>query len=631
MKAYFFFFFITLFCSTIVAQPKEIAKLPQTDSIIKEDAIVIKKKKFTYFVSDRLCDDSKYDIFKVVPTTNPPSIIIVRGHMEALDNPTLKRARINVFNASNNELVGIFNTNSYNGNYLLVLVPNVKYIFKVEAKGYGIMQEVIEVPSKIDYEICQQQLKVKLNDKQKPVLLINSFFADENEKVFYLKSFSDTTNINADNSSEDELTNHSNTKKDKQYANIDELVKKQIEEEKKKPSEALKAFKNNDFEKASMFYGELLKNDPSDPFINYYYGVSLLKLDKNKAKAITSLLLAANYKVVPYDVHLYLGKAYHLSYLFLEAIASFYDYTKRAKPEEVESNQVRHLIDNCKNGISLITNQINIDVIKRAPISLDNILANYNTELTDTRVTYKTEFFYSSIDKKKQEKLLVCNFNKHEFIQASYGEKGLTGLDLYKNIYDSTGNLGAAKLLSTEVNTSYDENYPYLSADGKTLYFSSKGHNSMGGYDIFKCTRSDTSSTWSKPQNMGYPINSTYDDILFIPDTANQYAAYCSNRKNNSFEYIQVKFPERSFTNSIIKGNFTTLDSIPGKNAMITVYSLSTEELVGVYKTNSSNGNYLMVLPSEVTYAMTAPRSIQTSLMLKNSFSLMIGSKPLFL
>ncbi len=96
--------------------------------------------------------------------------------MQVLDDPKLKRARINVYNASNNELVGIYNTNSYTGNYLLILVPNVKYVFKVEVKGYGTMQEVVEVPSKIDYEICQQQLKIKLNDKHKPVLSLNNCF-----------------------------------------------------------------------------------------------------------------------------------------------------------------------------------------------------------------------------------------------------------------------------------------------------------------------------------------------------------------------------------------------------------------------------------------------------------------------
>jgi hypothetical protein len=78
----------------------------------------------------------------------------------------------------------------------LILAPNVKYLFKVEVSGYGSTQEIVEIPLKIDFEICQQDIKIKLNEKNKPVLMINSFFADENEKVFYLKSVIDTAKVN---------------------------------------------------------------------------------------------------------------------------------------------------------------------------------------------------------------------------------------------------------------------------------------------------------------------------------------------------------------------------------------------------------------------------------------------------
>src|ERR1700739_2849509 len=144
MRIYFLLFILFIY-SFVLAQTKDTIAPFKTDSI-KDDVGTARKKKFTYFVSDRLCDDAKYDIFKVVPTTNPPGIVIVRGHMEVLDDPKLKRAKINVYNASNNELVGIYNTNSYTGNYLLVLVPNVKYLFKVETEGYEHMKQIVEVP-----------------------------------------------------------------------------------------------------------------------------------------------------------------------------------------------------------------------------------------------------------------------------------------------------------------------------------------------------------------------------------------------------------------------------------------------------------------------------------------------------
>jgi hypothetical protein len=61
-----------------------------------------------------------------------------------------------------------------------------------------------------------------------------------------------------------------------------------------------------------------------------------------------------------------------------------------------------------------------------------------------------------------------------------------------------------------------DEEYPSLSKDGKTLYFSSKGWENMGGYDIFKSTWDENTETWSKPVNLGSPINSPFEDIYFL-------------------------------------------------------------------------------------------------------------------
>ncbi|MES2762913.1 MAG: hypothetical protein V4677_11930 [Bacteroidota bacterium] len=572
---------------------------------VKEDPNAKRNRKFIYFISNRLSDDDKFDVFKVTPGNTSPALIVIRGHFEIIGNANEKKAKISVYNASNNELVGIYNTSQYTGNYLLILVPNVKYLFKVEASGYGTSQEIVEIPLKIDYEICHQDIKVKLNEKQKAVLMVNSFFADENEKVFYLRSVIDTTKLH-DAPVNDELTKQVD-KNGKLYANIDELVKKQMEEEKKKPEEALAAFKANDFEKALSLYGNLLKNDPGDPFVNYYYGVCLFKLDKNKAKVINSLLVATGIKEIPADVYYYLGKAYHLSYLFSDAIKAFEQYKARVKPYDFEGNYGPLLIKNCMNGGMLMSDQVNVEVVKRTPIQLENMLASYNPDLVNEKIKPKPDFFASTIDKKKQVPFLLCSTNPREYYHASYGEKEQNHSDLYKNTMLPNGSMSPSQYIGIgpEINSPYDENYPYLSKDGMTLYFSSKGHNSMGGYDIFKITRKDTLSPWSKPINLGYPINSTYDDILYIPDESNQTASYCTNRKNNSYEYTQIKLPQHELTSSIIKGQFSTVDSVPKKDAYITVYNSNTGEIAGVYKTNPTTGQYLMILNSGTKYDMS--------------------------
>lgn len=87
--------------------------------------------------------------------------------------------------------------------------------------------------------------------------------------------------------------------------------------------------------------------------------------------------------------------------------------------------------------------------------------------------------------------------------------------------------------LPTNINSKYDEDGIYLHPDNKTLYFSSKGHNSMGGYDIFRTARNDD-GTWSDPENIGFPVNTVDDDIFFVV-AANGREAYMTSFREEGF------------------------------------------------------------------------------------------------
>jgi len=106
--------------------------------------------------------------------------------------------------------------------------------------------------------------------------------------------------------------------------------------------------------------------------------------------------------------------------------------------------------------------------------------------------------------------------------KGSYG-----GLDIYVSRRSAKGknDWGPPVNLGSVINSEYNEDTPFLTGDGKTLYFSSLGHYNMGGYDIFYSTLQDD-GTWSKPLNAGYPINSTDDDFFFVPVGKGEYAYY---------------------------------------------------------------------------------------------------------
>ena len=98
---------------------------------------------------------------------------------------------------------------------------------------------------------------------------------------------------------------------------------------------------------------------------------------------------------------------------------------------------------------------------------------------------------------------------------ASDRPGGFGGLDLYVS-HKVNGDWGPAVNLGPEINTQFNEDRPFIIKNGKTLFFSSQGHENIGGYDIF---RSDMQSNglWSNPKNMGYPFNTTDDNIFFMP------------------------------------------------------------------------------------------------------------------
>jgi outer membrane protein OmpA-like peptidoglycan-associated protein/tetratricopeptide (TPR) repeat protein len=112
---------------------------------------------------------------------------------------------------------------------------------------------------------------------------------------------------------------------------------------------------------------------------------------------------------------------------------------------------------------------------------------------------------------------------------------GLGGLDIYMSHKDSKGNWGPATNLGAPVNTPYDDDAPFIHADGQTLYFSSRGHAGMGGYDIYRSSFEENTK-WSEPENLGYPINTAGEDSYFVLSADNRHGYYASAKEGGQGE-----------------------------------------------------------------------------------------------
>ncbi|MBS1647352.1 MAG: OmpA family protein [Bacteroidetes bacterium] len=114
---------------------------------------------------------------------------------------------------------------------------------------------------------------------------------------------------------------------------------------------------------------------------------------------------------------------------------------------------------------------------------------------------------------------------------------GNTKLDIYKAEKQADGSWGKAVSLSSDINTTEDENSPLISEDGKTLYFASTGHSGYGGYDFFKTTLEN--GTWSSPVNMGMPFNSSGDDV-YLTLNASETKGFMSSSRAGGYGDMDV-------------------------------------------------------------------------------------------
>jgi outer membrane protein OmpA-like peptidoglycan-associated protein/tetratricopeptide (TPR) repeat protein len=169
--------------------------------------------------------------------------------------------------------------------------------------------------------------------------------------------------------------------------------------------------------------------------------------------------------------------------------------------------------------------------------------------------TGRGDIYYSDYDGAKwsKPKFLSNRINSSTYAENSVSETsspgviiyssdrpgGAGGIDLYYCVTDSKGNWYKSKSLGSAINTKYDEDSPFLDYDGKTLYFSSAGHKGYGGYDVFRTVYDSAIEQWSKPENLGYPVNTPDNELYFHPTKGGRTAYFASIREGGlGFEDI---------------------------------------------------------------------------------------------
>lgn len=219
--------------------------------------------------------------------------------------------------------------------------------------------------------------------------------------------------------------------------------------------------------------------------------------------------------------------------------------------------------------------------------------------------------FGATINSPAYEGMPCLSADNRELYFVSDREGGYGGLDIWVSHFED-GLWQLPRNLGPEINTAGDETAPYLHIDNNTLYFASNGHVGLGGSDLFFSRRTGD-TTWSKAKNMGYPINTTADEIS-ICVTIDGKKAYISSDRDSvmgNFDIYETQLPMSLRPIDVVTINGYAYDSIGGYRLNLTRVYINddiTGKRLYQFTSNKGDASYMITLPKGKSYTFIADR-----------------------
>ena len=437
-------------------------------------------------------------------------------------------------------------------------------------------------------------------------------------------------------------------------------------------------------EDAMPLYEQLLKYDPVNIEYNARLGIIYYYCSHNITNAIDYLEMAAGNENTEPELQLYLAKAYHLNYQFIDAIHWYNKYKKSITMFEYKLQREADMqIKMCLYAIECVKLESVTEVINlgdsvnsiyddycpaisadgesliftsRRPSRMSNEMTAdgkyfediYKASFNRGNCTEKSHLVSDNINSREHDasvglshdgqKMFIYKFGDiymaelhgdkwgfpqrlDDHVNSKYWEThatisidnkviyfvsdrkgGYGGSDIYRVVKEENGKWSKVENLGAKINTKFEEDAPFIHADDKTIYFSSKGHHSMGGFDVY---RSDLrKGEWSAPVNMGHPINTPGDDIYFVM-SADKNTGYISSNRTGSLgdkDIFKVILPDTGKVPlTVVSGKVygENEEIIPTK---IIVRDKITDKVIGTYEANTKTGKYLLVFPPNKNY-----------------------------
>ncbi len=253
----------------------------------------------------------------------------------------------------------------------------------------------------------------------------------------------------------------------------------------------------------------------------------------------------------------------------------------------------------------------------------------------------KKEVLLGGVNSKQAEYGATLSLTGDTLYFSSKGNDTKGGLDIFMSRRLPNGQWSAPTNLGSKINSKYDEDFPQLAPDGRTLYFCSNNNKSMGGFDVFK-TRLLPNGEWTEPKNIGYPLNDVFDNKT-IAFSSDQRYAYVSKNRPDSYGYndiYQVIFNDTDPSVKILMLYLKTGDKennapFGETDTSLSIVTEKGDDVFGTYAYVASKSKVTIALPpgkyritingdktNEYSFKMNVPDSPGTTKIIKKTIFL---------
>ena len=299
-------------------------------------------------------------------------------------------------------------------------------------------------------------------------------------------------------------------------------------------------FNNKQYAKARTAYEQLLKQKPNDALYNFRYARCCYEL-KDAESAITHFEMSGN-KFPMRD--LYLGELYFNTYRFDEAIMSYQTYMATLKPDDIKLAEYGNKIKQAENAARLLTKVDDIAIMDSVVVNKAEFLKfyKYSKDLGSLKQEPLKLNSRRTVDK------ITYTTQRQDRIYFSDSIKGR--MDIFTS-YKLLDTWSKPISISDVINSSSNENYPFVLLDGVTVYFASDNENSIGGYDIFVTRFTPSSNSYLIPENIGFPFNSPANDYMMVIDEQHKQGWFASDRHQPAGKVMIYSFVPNEVKNVV--------------------------------------------------------------------------------